>query len=47
MLQVNLEVQGKSPLLHIYIKQIHDYTSKDVSCKFQIKIAQLKDINSM
>lgn len=47
MLHVSLEVQGKRSLLYIYIKQIHDYTSKDVSCKFQMKIAGFKGINSI
>jgi len=47
MPQVSLEVQGKWSLLYIYRKQIHDYTSKDVSCKYQMKIARFKGINSM
>lgn len=47
MLQDSLEVQGKWSLLYIYVKQIHEYTSKDVSCKFQMKIAGFKGINFM
>lgn len=46
MPQVSLEVQGKRFLFCIYIKQIHDCTSKDVSRKFQMKIAEFKCINS-